>query len=274
MANNYNNQTLLEMLQTQLNNTLLIPALLNVYYVLYLCNKTNYLYTGNISNNFFYDGNINGNFMLGNLFACKLKNAVDGSPQTPVFSDSMDIATMNVVSAYIIQPFLYRVPYADFNTFTNRMVAILNKYSINIYNYIIKYIQLQNIQKLLNQTASKMLTYQTNTNTSINTTNSANEVGGTSFNPVTGGSVSVTMPKASSDDTINIDGIANAQASNSNYETTQKESQGTSHNLTEQSLTIYKEIRFEMDNCLQPILKAVNSLFYIFDVNDGGYYDY
>ena len=274
MANNYNNQTLLEMLQTQLNNTLLIPALLNVYYVLYLCNKTNYLYTGNISNNFFYDGNINGNFMLGNLFACKLKNAVDGSPKTPVFSNSMDIATMNVVSAYIIQPFLYMVPYADFNTFTNRMVAILNKYSINIYNYIIKYIQLQNIQKLLNQTASKMLTYQTNTNTSINTTNSANEVGGTSFNPVTGGSVSVTMPKASSDDTINIDGIANAQASNSNYETTQKESQGTSHNLTEQSLTIYKEIRFEMDNCLQPILKAVNSLFYIFDVNDGGYYDY
>lgn len=268
MANNYNNQTLLEMLQTNLNNTLLIPALLNIYYVLYLCNKTNYLYTGNITNNFMYDGNINGNFMLGNLFACKLKNAVDGEPVQSVFTDSMDIATMNLVSSYIIQPFLYRVPYADFTTLTNRIIAILNKYSINIYNYIIKYIQLQNIQKLLNQNASKMLNYQTNTNTSINTNNSANEVGGTSFNPVTGGSVSVTMPKASSDDTINIDGIANAQASNSNYETNQQESQGTSHNLTEQSLTIYKQIKFEMDNCLQPILKAVNSLFYIFDQGD------
>lgn len=272
MANNYNNQTLLQMLQTQLTNVFPIPGLLNVYYVLYLCNKTNmYELTNNVANNFFYAGNTNSNFMLGNLFKCNLKNAEQGDPINSVFTDSMDIATMNVISAYIIQPFLYRVPYADFNTFTQRIIAILNKYSINIYNYIIKYIQLQNIQKLLNQNASKMLNYQTNTNTNINTSNSANEVGGTSFNPVTGGSVSVTMPKASSNDTINIDGIANAQASNSNYETNQTESQGTSHNLTEQSLTIYKEIKFEMDNCLQPILKAVNSLFYIFEMDGDEY---
>lgn len=261
------------MLQTQLNDYLPLPGLLNAYYVLCLSNYT----VGNTVSdiiNLRYDGYGNGNFMLGTLFTCNLywfQNDNQANPLTQVFTNQMDTGFMNVVSAYIIQPFLYRVPYADFNTFTNRLVAILNKYSINIYNYLIKYIQLQNIQKLLNQNASKMLTYQTNTNTSINTTNSANEVGGTSFNPVTGGSVSVTMPKASSNDTINIDGIANAQASNSNYETTQKESQGTSHNLTEQSLTIYKEIRFEMDNCLQPILKAVNSLFYLFDVNDGGY---
>lgn len=205
-----------------------------------------------------------GNFMLGNLFSDNQTiNNIVTVPNNP-----LDIAVANVVCTYIIAPFYYRVPYADLNTFSNRLCAILNKYSINIYNYIIKYIQLQNIQKLLNQNASKMLNYQTNTNTSINTSNSANEVGGTSFNPVTGGSVSVTMPKASSDDTINIDGIANAQASNSNYETNQQESQGTSHNLTEQSLSIYKQIKFEMDNCLQPILKAVNSLFYIFDQGD------
>ncbi|MBR4486678.1 hypothetical protein IKS57_05010 [bacterium] len=71
------------------------------------------------------------------------------------------------------------------------------------------------------------------------------------------------------------DGVINQTASNANYNTNQTQNQETTHTMTEQDIAIYNQMNFEANNLLQPILTALNSLFYIIDMdgmNDDYYY--
>ena len=48
----------------------------------------------------------------------------------------------------------------------------------------------------------------------------------------------------------------------------QNQTQTTSHNTKESDIAIYATIKFECDNLIQPVLTALNSLFYVFDVGE------
>ena len=179
----------------------------------------------------------------------------------------------NIITGIIIQEFLFRVPYnQNLDNFSIRFIGILNKYSINIANYSIKLNQLSNIMNLLAQQSSKMLQTSTNLNTNITTNNTSNQATAESYNPSSDGNLNLNLSKASSTNTVSSSGVKNGSISNTNFDTTQAQNQTVSKTFTEQDLTIYNTIKFDMDNLLQPILDAMNSLFYVFEVGDNNDY--
>ena len=174
-----------------------------------------------------------------------------------------------VINNILIQEFLLRVPYIqDLATLQIRLIGILNKYTANIFNYCVKLQQLQNFLNLLTQNQTRSMNYSTNLTSNITSTNDTNTATADAFNPVDNSLVTINLSKATSDSDVNADGVSTASTSNSNFETTQEQTQNTKHNMTEQDLNIYNNLRFEADNILQPVLTALNSLFYIFDVEN------
>lgn len=180
------------------------------------------------------------------------------------------ISTNNVISSVLLQEFLFRIPYdQNLNTFKMRFVGIVNKYAINIVNYCIKLEQLNNFFLMLQNNQSKSVNYTTNLTSDITTTNDTNTVSADAFNPVDNSLVTINLAKAASATDVTADGVSTASSSNSNFDTTQNQKQDTTHNMTEKDLAIFNTLKFDMDNLLQPVLTALNSLFYIFDVSNG-----
>ena len=179
-----------------------------------------------------------------------------------------DILTNKVISSVLLQEFLFRVPYdQNLNTFQIRFSGIVNKYAINIVNYCIKLEQLNNFFLMLKNNQSKSVNYTTNLTSDITTTNDTNTVSADAFNPVDNSLVTINLAKAASATDVTADGVSTASSSNSNFDTTQNQKQDTTHNMTEKDLAIFNTLKFDMDNLLQPVLTALNSLFYIFDTN-------
>lgn len=179
-----------------------------------------------------------------------------------------DILTNKVISSVLLQEFLFRIPYdQNLNTFQIRFSGIVNKYAINIVNYCIKLEQLNNFFLMLKNNQSKSVNYTTNLTSDITTTNDTNTVSADAFNPVDNSLVTINLAKAASDTDVTADGVSTASSSNSNFDTTQNQKQDTTHNMTEKDLAIFNTLKFDMDNLLQPVLTALNSLFYIFDTN-------
>lgn len=179
-----------------------------------------------------------------------------------------DILTNKVISSVLLQEFLFRIPYdQNLNTFQIRFSGIVNKYAINIVNYCIKLEQLNNFFLMLKNNQSKSVNYTTNLTSDITTTNDTNTVTADAFNPVDNSLVTINLAKAASATDVTADGVSTATSSNSNFDTTQNQKQDTTHNMNEKDLAIFNTLKFDMDNLLQPVLTALNSLFYIFDVN-------
>ena len=177
-----------------------------------------------------------------------------------------------IITGIIIQEFLFRVPYnQNLNNFSVRFIGILNKYTINIINYGVKLAQLQNIMELLSNNASKTLSTDTNLTTNITTNNTSNQATSESYNPSADGNLNMNLSKASTSG-VTASGVKNGSISNTNFDTTQNQTQGVKKTFTEQDLTIYNSIKFDMDNLLQPILDAMNSLFYCFEIGDNNDY--
>ena len=182
------------------------------------------------------------------------------------------ISTNNVIQSVLLQEFLFRVPYdQNLNNFQIRFVCIVNKYAINIVNYCIKLEQLNNFFLMLKNNQSKSVNYTTNLTSDITTTNDTNTVSADAFNPVDNSLVTINLAKAASATDVTADGVSTASSSNSNFDTTQNQKQDTIHNMTEKDLAIFNTLKFDMDNLLQPVLTALNSLFYIFDTNGDDY---
>lgn len=182
------------------------------------------------------------------------------------------LANSQIITGIIIQEFLFRVPYnQSLDNFSVRFIGILNKYSINIANYSIKLNQLQNIMNLLASQSSKMLQTSTNLTTNITTNNTSNQATSESYNPSADGKLNMNLSKASTSG-VTASGVKNGSISNTNFDTTQDQSQLVKKTFTEQDLTIYNSIKFDMDNLLQPILDAMNSLFYVFEIGDNNDY--
>lgn len=181
-----------------------------------------------------------------------------------------DILTNKVISSVLLQEFLFRIPYdQNLNTFQIRFSGIVNKYAINIVNYCIKLEQLNNFFLMLKNNQSKSVNYTTNLTSDITTTNDTNTVSADAFNPVDNSLVTINLSKAASSTDVTADGVSTASSSNSNFDTTQNQKQDTTHNMSEKDLAIFNTLKFDMDNLLQPVLTALNSLFYIFNVNNG-----
>ena len=179
-----------------------------------------------------------------------------------------DILTNKVISSVLLQEFLFRIPYdQNLNTFQIRFSGIVNKYAINIVNYCIKLEQLNNFFLMLKNNQSKSVNYTTNLISDITTTNDTNTVSADAFNPVDNSLVTINLAKAASATDVTADGVSTASSSNSNFDTTQNQKQDTTHNMSEKDLAIFNTLKFDMDNLLQPVLTALNSLFYIFDTN-------
>ena len=178
------------------------------------------------------------------------------------------ISTNNVIQSVLLQEFLFRVPYdQNLNTFQIRFSGIVNKYAINIVNYCIKLEQLNNFFLMLKNNQSKSVNYTTNLTSDITTTNDTNTVSADAFNPVDNSLVTINLSKAASATDVTADGVSTASSSNSNFDTTQNQKQDTTHNMSEKDLAIFNTLKFDMDNLLQPVLTALNSLFYIFETN-------
>lgn len=179
-----------------------------------------------------------------------------------------DILTNKVISSVLLQEFLFRIPYdQNLNTFQIRFSGIVNKYAINIVNYCIKLEQLNNFFLMLKSNQSKSVNYTTNLTSDITTTNDTNTVSADAFNPVDNSLVTINLARAASATDVTADGVSTASSSNSNFDTTQNQKQDTTHNMSEKDLAIFNTLKFDMDNLLQPVLTALNSLFYIFDTN-------
>ena len=187
-----------------------------------------------------------------------------------------NILTFNpeqVIVNTLIQEFLLRVPYEqNLSNFQIRFIGIINKYTVNILNYCVKLQQLQNFLNLMTQNQTRSMNYNTNLTSDIKTSNTTNTAQAEAFNPVDNSNINIDLSKATNDATVTADGVSTASSSNSNFNTTQDQTQDTKHNMTEQDLATYNNLKFEADNLLQPVLTALNSLFYIFDV--GEQYDY
>lgn len=183
------------------------------------------------------------------------------------------LTNSQIVTGIVIQEFLFRVPYnQNLDNFTVRFIGILNKYTINMVNYSMKLSQLQNIITLLSNNASKTLTTNTTLKTDITTNNTSNQATAESYNPSSDGNLNLNLSKASSTDGVTANGVKNGSISNTNFDTTQNQNQTVGKTFTEQDLTIYNTIKYECDNLLQPILDAMNSLFYCFEVGDDNDY--
>lgn len=179
----------------------------------------------------------------------------------------------NIIQNILLLEFYERVPYLqDLNILTQRILGILNKYTINLLNYAIKMQQLNNYYNLLSQNLSKTIDTSTNLTSSINTTNNTNTAQAEAFNPVDNSNINIDLSTASSTATVTADGVSTASSSNSNFDTKQNQTQTTSHNTKESDIAIYATIKFECDNLIQPVLTALNSLFYVFDVGDNNDY--
>ena len=178
-----------------------------------------------------------------------------------------------VITNVLMQEFLLRVPYIqDLETLQIRLVGIINKYTANILNYCVKLQQLSNFLNLMIQNQTRNMNYTTNLTSNITSTNDTNTATADAFNPVDNSLVTMNLSKATSDADVNADGVSTASTSNSNFETTQDQTQDTTHKMSEQDLATYNTLRFEADNILQPVLNALNSLFYIFDIGDNNEY--
>ena len=174
-----------------------------------------------------------------------------------------------VITNVLIQEFLLRVPYEqNLNNFQIRLIGILNKYTANILNYCVKLQQLSNFLSLMVQNQTRIMNYTTNLTSNISTTNDTNTATADAFNPVDNSLVTMNLSKATSDADVNADGVSTASTSNSNFETTQDQTQDTKHQMTEQDLATYNNLKFECDNLIQPVLTALNSLFYVFEVGE------
>ena len=191
------------------------------------------------------------------------------TPNVPSLTYSPEVVITNV----LIQEFLLRVPYEqNLNTFQIRLIGIINKYTANILNYCVKLQQLSNFLNLMVQNQTRSMNYTTNLTSNISTTNDTNTAQAEAFNPVDNSNINIDLSKASSINTVTADGVSTASSSNSNFETTQDQTQDTKHQMTEQDLATYNNLKFEADNILQPVLTALNSLFYVFDVGDNNDY--
>ena len=181
-----------------------------------------------------------------------------------------------VIINTLFQEFLLRVPYEqDLNTLKIRLIGVLNKYTANILNYCVKLQQLQNFLNLMTKNTSKQITSTTNLTSNIDTTNTTNTASADAFNPVDNSNINITLTKATNDTALTADGVSTASSSNSNFDTTQNQKQDTTHTISESDLTIYNSLKFEADNILQPVLTALNSLFYVFDVGEqNDYYSF
>lgn len=183
------------------------------------------------------------------------------------------LTNSQIITGIVIQEFLFRVPYnQNLDNFTVRFIGILNKYTINMVNYSMKLSQLQNIITLLSNNASKTLTTNTTLKTDITTNNTSNQATAESYNPSSDGNLNMNLSKATSTSGVTSSGVKNGSISNTNFDTTQNQNQTVGKTFTEQDLTIYNTIKYECDNLLQPILDAMNSLFYCFEVGDNNDY--
>ena len=191
------------------------------------------------------------------------------TPNVPSLTYSPEIVITNV----LVQEFLLRVPYEqNLNNFQVRLIGILNKYTANILNYCVKLQQLSNFLSLMVQNQTRSMNYTTNLTSNISTTNDTNTAQAEAFNPVDNSNINIDLSKASSDNTVTADGVSTASSSNSNFETTQDQTQKTTHTMSEQDLATYNNLKFEADNILQPVLTALNSLFYVFEIGDNNDY--
>ena len=182
------------------------------------------------------------------------------------------VNNQTVICNILLQEFLLRIPYEqNLDNLTIRFVGILNKYSINILNYLIKYQQLQNFYTMLQNNQARTVNYTTNLTSDITTSNTTNQASAEAFNPVDNSLVTMNLSKAESNADVTADGVSTASTSNSNFDTSQNQTQETKHNMNEADITIYNSIKFEMDNLLQPVLTALNSLFYIFETTGDDY---
>lgn len=182
-------------------------------------------------------------------------------------TQAITFTPQQILQNTLLQEFLLRVPYnQDIETFTIRFIGIVNKYTVNILNYIIKLQQQQNFLNMLTQNQSKTITSQNDLTTQIATNNTTNEATGQSYNPTADGSIDLNLSKASSNADVVAGNVRSGTIANSNFNTNQDQSQTIKHVMTEQDLIIYNSLKFEADNILQPVLTAINSLFYVFEV--------
>ena len=186
---------------------------------------------------------------------------------------SQNTTLPNIIQNILLLEFYERVPYLqDLNILTQRILGIVNKYTINLLNYAIKMQQLNNYYNLLSQNLSKTIDTTTNLTSDINTTNNTNTAQAEAFNPVDNSNINIDLSTASSTATVTADGVSTASSSNSNFDTKQNQTQTTSHSTKESDIAIYATIKFECDNLIQPVLTALNSLFYVFEVGDNNDY--
>lgn len=177
-----------------------------------------------------------------------------------------------ILTNTILQEFLLRVPYnQNLNIFTIRFVGIINKYTVNILNYIVKLQQQQNFLEMLSNNMAKQIITSNKLTTNIKTNNTTNEATGQSFSPTSDGTIDLNLSEASSSADVTAANVRSGTIANSNFNTNQSQDQDIKHKMTEQDLTIYNTLKFEADNILQPVLTAINSLFYVFE---GGNNDY
>ena len=186
----------------------------------------------------------------------------------PMYRNNDDFIA--VIQCVLIVEFMERYPYnqTNFGIFTNRLWGIINKFSVNIMNYVIKQQQINNWYNLLKQGAAKTYTSKTSLSSGINTQNETNSLSGISASPTANATNTINLAKATSNANMSSDGIVSQQASNANYNTNQTQNQETTHTMSEQDIAIYNQMNFEANNLLQPVLTALNSLFYILDMGD------
>lgn len=192
----------------------------------------------------------------------------------PMYKNNDDFIA--VIQCVLIVEFMERYPYNqdNFGIFTNRLWGIINKFSVNIMNYVIKQQQINNWYNLLKQGAAKTYTSKTSLSSGINTQNETNSLSGISASPTANATNTINLAKATSGTSMSSDGIVSQQASNANYNTNQTQNQETTHTMSEQDIAIYNQMNFEANNLLQPILTALNSLFYVLDMGDENDYYY
>lgn len=218
------------------------------------------------------------NQMINNSSFQTAQNWVNSFGQQLLFYAMQNVPSLSfppeaVIVNTLIQEFLLRVPYEqNLNNFQIRFIGIINKYSVNILNYCVKLQQLTNFLNLMTQNQTRNMNYNTNLTSDINTTNSTNTAQAEAFNPVDNSNINIDLSTASSTATVTADGVSTAISSNSNFDTKQDQTQNTKHQMSEQDLATYNNLHFEANNILQPVLTALNSLFYVFDVGENNDY--
>ena len=218
------------------------------------------------------------NQMINNSSFKSLQQFVDSFGQQLLIYAMQNVPSLTynpeiVITNVLLQEFLLRVPYEqNLNNFQIRLIGVINKYTANILNYCVKLQQLSNFLNLMVQNQTRSMNYTTNLTSDINTTNNTNTAQAEAFNPVDNSNINIDLSKASSTATVTADGVSTASSSNSNFDTKQNQTQDTKHEMSEQDLATYNNLKFEANNILQPVLTALNSLFYVFDVGDNNDY--